>query len=110
MQRSRNGRPTLGCIMNRENDFDDELNRLLHRVPAWARHGIKFASRPRAVWLRLPLAIGLMIGGLLGFLPVLGFWMLPLGLALLAIDLPFLRRPLGRFLAFINRKLATQAS
>jgi Mg2+/citrate symporter len=107
MQRNRKGRSALRCIMNRENDFDDELNRLLHRVPAWARHA-KFASRPRAVWLRLPLAIGLMVGGVLGFLPVLGFWMLPLGLALLAIDLPFLRRPLARFLAFINRKLATQ--
>jgi len=60
------------------------------------------------VW-RIPLAIGLMIGGLFGFLPVIGFWMLPLGLALLAIDLPFLRRPLARFMAFINRKLAAQA-
>jgi hypothetical protein len=96
--------------MGREPDFDEELNRLLHRVPAWARHIIKPASRPRAAWLRIPLSIGLMTGGLLGFLPVLGFWMLPLGLALLAIDLPFLRGPLAQFLGFINRKLAPQAS
>ena len=30
--------------------------------------------------------------GMLGFLPILGFWMIPLGLALLATDLPPLRR------------------
>jgi hypothetical protein len=29
---------------------------------------------------------------MLGFLPVLGFWMLPLGLALLSVDLPSVRR------------------
>lgn len=32
--------------------------------------------------------------GFLGFLPVLGFWMIPLGLALIATDIP----PLGRWL------------
>ena len=94
--------------MSRQPDFDDELQRLTQRVPAWARRAIKSASRPDVVW-RIPLAIGLMIGGLFGFLPVIGFWMLPLGLALLAIDLPFLRRPLARFMALINRKLAAQA-
>lgn len=43
-----------------------------------------------------PLIRGLMgvlliLGGVLGFLPVLGFWMIPLGLALLATDIPPLR-------------------
>jgi hypothetical protein len=42
--------------------------------------------------LRKGLAILLIIGGFLGFLPILGFWMLPLGLAILAIDFPPLRR------------------
>ena len=36
--------------------------------------------------------------GLVGFLPIIGFWMIPLGLALLATDFP----PLGRWL---NRRL-----
>ncbi|HMF24194.1 MAG TPA: hypothetical protein VKG24_19035 [Pseudolabrys sp.] len=96
--------------MGRQPDFDEELERLLRVVPTWARHVIKSANQPRAVWLRIPLAIGLVIGGLLGFLPVLGLWMLPLGLALLSIELPFLRGPLARFLAFINRKLPAQAT
>jgi hypothetical protein len=95
--------------MRRKPDFNEELNRLLHYVPHWARHTIKSVSRPDAVWVRIPLAIGLMIGGVLGFLPVLGFWMLPLGLALFAMDLPFLRGPLAQLLAFVNRKFAAQA-
>ena len=43
-------------------------------------------------WLRHTLGVLLIIGGLLGFLPVLGYWMLPLGLALLAVDFPIARR------------------
>jgi hypothetical protein len=33
----------------------------------------------------------LTFGGMLGFLPLLGFWMLPIGLVLLADDVPLLR-------------------
>ncbi len=32
--------------------------------------------------------------GFLGFLPILGFWMIPLGVVLLATDIPPLRRRL----------------
>lgn len=38
------------------------------------------------------LGLILMLLGTLGFLPVLGFWMIPLGLALLATDIPPFRR------------------
>ena len=34
----------------------------------------------------------LICAGLLGFLPILGFWMIPLGLAVLATDIPPLKR------------------
>jgi hypothetical protein len=43
-------------------------------------------------YLRKTIGVLLVIGGLLGFLPVLGYWMLPLGLALLAVDWPWARR------------------
>lgn len=48
-------------------------------------------------WLRKIVGILLVIGGLFGFLPVLGYWMIPLGLALLAVDWPWARR-LSRWL------------
>lgn len=36
---------------------------------------------------------GFMVGGgVLGFLPILGYWMVPVGLAILAIDFPPVRR------------------
>ena len=35
---------------------------------------------------RLPVGIVLIGGGMLGFLPVLGFWMLPLGVGVAALD------------------------
>jgi hypothetical protein len=42
--------------------------------------------------LRMGKGLLLVFFGLLGFLPVLGFWMVPLGLLILSVDLPFVRR------------------
>jgi hypothetical protein len=43
--------------------------------------------------LRLVLGLFLICGGLVGFLPVLGFWMIPLGVAVAALDIkPIIRR------------------
>jgi len=47
---------------------------------------------PRHPPLRIALGIALVIGGILGFLPVLGFWMVPLGIAVLAYDVPLAQR------------------
>ena len=55
--------------------------------------------------IRFPLALLLVVGGLLSFLPVLGIWMLPLGLLLLAVDLPVLRGPISVFV-ILGRRLA----
>jgi hypothetical protein len=95
--------------MGRPPDFDEELKRAQRRLPVWVRSWIQSAMRPGAVWLRVPLAIALIVGGVFGFMPVLGFWMLPLGMMLLAIDLPWLRGPFARILAFINQKIEPRA-
>ena len=34
----------------------------------------------------------LIIGGMFGFLPILGFWMIPVGLLLIALDIPVFHR------------------
>ena len=47
---------------------------------------------PASRILRIVLGIALCIGGFLGFLPILGFWMLPLGLVVLSMDLALARR------------------
>lgn len=41
--------------------------------------------------LRGLLGVLLILAGVLGFLPILGFWMIPFGVALLATDVPALR-------------------
>ncbi len=55
-------------------------------------------------WLRKTAGVLLVIGGILGFLPVLGFWMLPLGLALLAVDWPIARRLSRRMNVWLGRR------
>ncbi len=71
--------------------------RLEARFPRFAM--ILYVLRqPWAMLIRIPLGILLIIGGLLAFLPILGIWMLPLGLLLLAIDLPVLQRPMNETL------------
>ena len=57
---------------------------------------IRFFSRhfhlPKSKPVRIGLGILLVACGLLGFLPVLGFWMIPLGLLVLSVDIPMVRR------------------
>jgi hypothetical protein len=48
--------------------------------------------------LRSTLGLVLSVAGLFGFLPILGFWMIPVGLALIALDIPPLRRRLRQWL------------
>ena len=47
--------------------------------------------------LRISVGVLLIIGGLLGFLPVLGFWMIPLGIMLLSVDFHIARRLRRKF-------------
>ena len=67
------------------------------------------AGGPRASLAALPWlapAVLLILGGVFSFLPVLGLWMLPLGLMVLAVDIPPLKRPVGNFLVRGQRWLS----
>ena len=46
------------------------------------------------------------IGGVFGFLPVLGFWMFPLGLAFIALDIPGLRARIDAYIRSLRRQIA----
>ena len=54
--------------------------------------------------VRSLLGLVLCAGGFLGFLPILGFWMLPLGIALVIADFPPLRRRFERWLNETRRR------
>jgi hypothetical protein len=49
------------------------------------------ARAPSRFWFQLIARIPLILGGILPTLPVFGLWMLPLGLALIADDVPWLK-------------------
>jgi hypothetical protein len=90
-------------------DLNHELDRLQGYLPSWAARLVRSLRHPACRIVRIGLAILLVLGGIIGFLPILGFWMIPLGLALIAQDVPLLRRPMARFLGFVNNKLAPQS-
>ena len=77
--------------------FEEKLPPRPAKFVGWLR-------KPESRYARIPLAILLIVGGILSFLPVLGLWMLPLGLLLFAQDVPLLQGPLIRLLAWVERK------
>jgi hypothetical protein len=77
--------------------FESKLPPKLARFSAWVR-------QPSSRLVRIPLGILLILGGIFSFLPVLGLWMLPLGLMLIAQDIPFLQGPIVRLLGWMERK------
>lgn len=62
-------------------------------------------SLPNSRLIRSLVGVGLVCGGLLGFLPVLGFWMIPLGLLVLSIDFPYVRRKRRQLEVWLWRKI-----
>ena len=96
--------------MTRVPDFDEEMDRLQDHMPDWAGRNFDRLRQPEAVWVRVPAGIALVGGGVLSFLPVLGLWMLPVGVALLACDVRPMQPPLTRALRFANRKIEERKS
>ena len=65
---------------------------------------IRWVRLPSSFAVRVVVAILLIAGGIFSFLPVLGLWMLPLGLLLIAQDVPFLQKPIVSALCWIEAK------
>ena len=82
--------------------LDRQFERIGRQVPA-TRGFLDWVRRPGLWLVRVPLAILAILGGIFSFLPILGIWMLPLGLLLLAVDIPALRRPVGDAIVRLQR-------
>lgn len=98
----------MGRMTRRERRFQRQFDALERMIPS-AKSTITGLRNKRWRIVRLPLALILIVGGVLSILPVLGIWMLPLGLLLLAIDLPFLRGPISVLLIRTRRFLHTRS-
>ena len=73
------------------------------KLPPGPARFIGWLRKPSSILVRIPLAILLIVGGIFSFLPILGLWMLPLGLVLFAQDVPFLQTPMANALGWIKR-------
>lgn len=87
--------------------LDRQFDRLQRRIPKFAANWLERIRRPEARWIRIPLGVLLVLGGIFSFLPVLGIWMLPLGLLLLALDLVFLQGPVNLAIVRGGRRWTT---
>jgi hypothetical protein len=74
------------------------------KLPAGPARFVGWLRQPSSRIARIPLALLLMVGGIFSFLPVLGLWMLPLGLLLFAQDVPLLQKPTAQLLGWVERK------
>ncbi len=86
--------------MTKTTDDDEALSRayaeLEHELPARLARSLQWLRDPAYRWVRIPLGLLLIGLSFLWFLPVVGIEMLPVGLLLIAQDVPFLRGPVGR--------------
>jgi hypothetical protein len=85
-----------------------ELNRYFEminpRVPISVSQSIRWLRKPSSFAVRLVVALLLILGLIFSFLPVLGLWMLPLGLLFIAQDVPLLQKPLVGALGWVEAK------
>lgn len=81
--------------------FADDSHKSARRIRLW-----KFSiPLPQSRIARLIAGIALIIGGMLWFLPVLGWWMLPLGLLILSSDYPRIRRLKRKGMVWLCRRI-----
>src|SRR5262245_62376 len=83
---------------------EHRVERLIDRLPERLQTTVRWLRRPSSSWVRIPAALLLAGSSLLSILPFFGLWMLPLGLMLLAEDVPPLRRVRDRLLEWIERR------
>ncbi len=91
-------------------DLDEQTERLAARLPRRLAQFVRWLRKPSSRLVRMPAAILLILIGLVGVFPIVGLSLIPLGLILIAEDIPFLRPPIARMLAWIERKLAKKAA
>ena len=85
-------------------ELDRHFDWIAERLPDKGARFVRWLREPGSGWVRIPLALLLVVGGIFSFLPILGLWMLPLGLLLIAQDVPCLQLPRANALGWIERK------
>lgn len=91
-----------------EETLNEAFEGLEREAPDWPARVIHWLRDPKSRKIRIPLGILFIVGSFLWFLPVLGLELLPIGLLLIAQDVPFLRKPVGKMMLWLERKWIEQ--
>lgn len=73
------------------------LAQITYRILKWGDDHVPFG-------IRSVVGVLFMGGGVLGFLPILGFWMFPLGVAFVALDIPWTRHHIEAWMVTLKAK------
>jgi hypothetical protein len=85
--------------------LDKAYDALEEHAPDRVARAIRWLRNPRGKWVRLPLGILLVAAGFLGpVIPVLGLELVPVGLLLIAQDVPPLREPVAEMTLWLERQ------
>ena len=96
-------RSETGGDQNSLPHHERRIERLISRLPGRLQTAILWLRRPGLRWVRVAAGVLFIAGSFLSILPIFGIWMLPLGLILLAEDIPGVRRARDRLLDWIER-------
>lgn len=67
---------------------------------------LRWGNRRVPVGVRSVIGVFLMVAGVFGFLPIIGFWMFPIGLAFVALDIPWTRQHIHDWMERLEERLA----
>jgi len=81
-------------------EFEKAAGEKLRRINIFGREFVL----PQSRLVRVIIGIVLVVLGIFGFLPVLGFWMIPLGLLVLSYEFAMIRRWRRRFVVQWGRR------
>jgi hypothetical protein len=82
--------------------LDRAFERLEEETPDRITNIIRWLRSPRSRWIRVPVGILCIVASFFWFLPVIGVEFFPIGLLLIAQDVPLLRRPAAKLLLWLE--------
>jgi hypothetical protein len=83
---------------NRKDELEQAFERLYELLPPRVSRALIWLHAPERRWVRIPLGALFIVASFFWFLPVVGLEFLPIGLLLIAQDVPFLRKPMGHLM------------
>jgi hypothetical protein len=84
--------------------LDQAFDQLEQQTPDRVTKAIRWLRAPESRWKRLAFGILFILGSFFWFLPVIGIEWLPIGLLLIAQDVPILRRPAARLMLWLENR------